>query len=193
MSLLRLLKAGKSLVDLKNSTSRYRLQHTARLPKFGSSKNPFIARSETPSVQAAPGAAAPGRPPEREMIPAEIAAAQLKQTRRLPIITTPAREGGKISRPGLAARALNRAGQLAQRLNPLSRWLNRKSSARPAFSGLGRPPVQGELSMDRIKVVRNDLNDADVEIVPAKPTAKTKAEPVTPAGRKLDLATTQPG
>jgi hypothetical protein len=192
MSLLRLLTAGKSLVDLKNSTSRYRMQHTARLPKFGSPKNPFVARSETPSVQAAPGAAAQGRLPEHEMTPAEVAAAQLKQTRRLPILA-PARAGGIISRPGLVARVLNRAGQLAQRLNPLSRWLNRKSSARPAFPGLGRPAVQGELSLDRIKVVRNDLNDADVEIVPAKPVAKTKAEPAAPAGRKLDLATTQPG
>jgi hypothetical protein len=28
--------------------------------------------------------------------------------------------------------------------------------------------VQGELSLDKIKVVRNDLSDADLEVVPAR-------------------------
>ncbi len=32
-------------------------------------------------------------------------------------------------------------------------------------------PVQGELRLDRIKVVRNDLSDADLEVVPVKPLA----------------------
>ena len=31
-----------------------------------------------------------------------------------------------------------------------------------------RLPVQGELSLDQIKVVRNDLSDADLEVIPAK-------------------------
>jgi hypothetical protein len=29
--------------------------------------------------------------------------------------------------------------------------------------------VQGELSLEKIKVVRNDLSDADLEVIPAKP------------------------
>lgn len=29
-------------------------------------------------------------------------------------------------------------------------------------------PVQAELSLDRIRVVRNDLSDSDLEIVPAR-------------------------
>ena len=35
--------------------------------------------------------------------------------------------------------------------------------------------MQGELSLDRIKVVRNDLSDADLEVVPAKPQATAAA------------------
>jgi hypothetical protein len=39
-------------------------------------------------------------------------------------------------------------------------------------------PAQGELclSLDRVKVVRNDLSDSDVEIVPARRAAATKAK-----------------
>jgi hypothetical protein len=45
-------------------------------------------------------------------------------------------------------------------------------AAKPAIPRFPKPPMQGELSLDRIKVLRNDLSDADLEIVPAKsPTA----------------------
>jgi hypothetical protein len=40
---------------------------------------------------------------------------------------------------------------------------------RAAAPRLTKLAVQGELSLDRIKVVRNDLSDADLEIVGAKP------------------------
>jgi hypothetical protein len=33
--------------------------------------------------------------------------------------------------------------------------------------------VQGELSLDRVKVVRNDLSDSDLEIVPAKQPSRS--------------------
>ncbi|MEY2427370.1 MAG: hypothetical protein QOJ40_255 [Verrucomicrobiota bacterium] len=34
-----------------------------------------------------------------------------------------------------------------------------------AIAGFARGPLQGELSLDRIKVVRNDLSDVDLEVV----------------------------
>ncbi len=44
-----------------------------------------------------------------------------------------------------------------------------------------KPPVQGELSLDKIKVVRNDLSDADLEVVPAKlPAAPKTTVPALP-------------
>jgi hypothetical protein len=56
---------------------------------------------------------------------------------------------------------------------PLGRWTLRvnpfKSSSKP-----GRAPVvQGELSLDKVKVVRNDLSDADLELVAVARRAKT--------------------
>ena len=56
-----------------------------------------------------------------------------------------------------------------KKLNPLVWWENRKpAQPKSAISRFDRAPVQGELSLDNIKVVRNDLSDADVEIVPMK-------------------------
>jgi len=47
-----------------------------------------------------------------------------------------------------------------------------RSSARPAPRG----ELQGELSLDKVKVVRNDLSDSDLELVEA--SRPTKAAPV---------------
>jgi hypothetical protein len=40
--------------------------------------------------------------------------------------------------------------------------------AGPSSDGIGATPVQAELSLEKVKVVHNDLTDADVEIVPLK-------------------------
>ena len=56
-----------------------------------------------------------------------------------------------------------------------------RAAAKPAISHFSKPPVQGELSLDRVAVVRNDLSEADLEVVPAKPKAAADlmvAEPV---------------
>ncbi len=49
------------------------------------------------------------------------------------------------------------------KLNPMT--MLRGFAGRENFS---RPIVQTELSLDRVKVVHNDLTDADVEIIPMK-------------------------
>ena len=190
MSLLRLLTAGKCLTDLKDSTSRYRMRQKMQLPKFGSPKNPFAARPQAPAVPAAPASPATTDitpPVSREMTPAELAAARLKKTMRLPVVVSTG-AAGKNSQPRPPATALQRVAQWANKLNPLSWWPDRPAAAavpRPVVRA-GRSPVQGELSLDKIKVVRNDLNDADVEVVSAKSPARTRS-------RAVALAETQPG
>ena len=37
--------------------------------------------------------------------------------------------------------------------------------------------VQGELSLDSVKVMRNDLAETDLEVVPARPAPKAAPEP----------------
>ena len=46
-------------------------------------------------------------------------------------------------------------------------------AAQPAIPRFPKPPVQGELSLDRIKVVRNDLSDADLEVIASKAPVST--------------------
>jgi hypothetical protein len=55
MSLLRLLTAGKTLIGLKRSESRYQLPGGKGLPMFGSKKNPFRATVFPDKAESAPG------------------------------------------------------------------------------------------------------------------------------------------
>jgi hypothetical protein len=191
MSLLRLLTSGKCLVGMKDSdASRYRMRPKALLPKFGSPKNPFITRSEPAQIgspQAAVAAALTAEP----MTPAESAAAGLKETQRLPV-TASTGTARRIPGTNLAAGVLQGMQDLAGKLNPL-RWRAEKPSSRPAPVRTDHSsPVQGELSLDRIKVVRNDLNDADLEIIPAESRATRKSLPVLPLEKQGGIAAAQP-
>ena len=163
MSLGRLLATGKSLVGGQNSTSPYRLNKQMRLPKFVSPRNPFATELKAE--------AAPPRP---------VATEQNPSVPKPPAVRTAREESTK--RAALAARfalAIRRSGAWLGRANPFSRFLKLagpKKSAIPCFT---ESPVQSELRLDNVQVVRNDLSDADLEIVP-----------VAPPGVKPDLATT---
>ena len=116
--------------------------------------------------------------------PAEISPAPVKsETAPAPAVTRnamPAKGGSKSLSAWTA------------KLNPASLW----SGASPAVQKT-LPAVQAELSLDTVKVVHNDLSDADVEVVPIKsrpaaalselPTAKKSWEIL---GERLLRATT---
>ena len=55
-----------------------------------------------------------------------------------------------------------RATSWASKLNPLSMWREARAPEKAP------QVVQSELSLDSVKVVHNDLSDADVEVVPMK-------------------------
>jgi hypothetical protein len=80
------------------------------------------------------------------------------------------------ARPALKPAAIS---AWLRKLNPLgflSRQVSRVNRARPRD---GHPPVQTELSLERVKVMRNDLLDADLEIKPAPP-APARSSAMTP-------------
>jgi hypothetical protein len=87
MSLVRLLAAGKSLVGLQDMESRYRMRRRNLLPKFGSSKNPFLARTEAPSLPLPASRATTAAPNAAEMTSAKVAATALKKTTPLPVVS----------------------------------------------------------------------------------------------------------
>jgi hypothetical protein len=66
-----------------------------------------------------------------------------------------------------------RAASWASKLNPISMWHGPTQVAQSI-----REPVQSELLLDSVKVVHNDLSDADVEVVPIK--SRAASEPVVP-------------
>ena len=89
--------------------------------------------------------------------------------------------------PVQAKSGIDHTGAEVKRAGRLSRWtanLKSRLSRTPKRRTLtvlrraARPPAQGELSLDRIKVVRNDLSDADLEVVPAStPAVEPSADP----------------
>jgi len=171
MSLGKLLTTGKSLVGLSNSNSRYQLQKGA-LPKFESARNPF----------AKGGAELPEREPQLpKLTPAEAAAANLKKTQPLPALAEPAVVASSQSKPAEPPKVAPPIDGWLKKINPLV-WFGKNKptepkSAVPRF-GKSHTPVQGELSLDNIKVMRNDLSETDMEIVTAKSRpAKIAAAP----------------
>jgi hypothetical protein len=161
MSLGKLLTTGKSLVGLTNSNSRYQLQKGA-LPKFESAKNPFAKGS----------AELPEREPQLpKLTPTEAAAANLKKTQPLTAPAQPVAAVTRDSHPAEPPKVAPPIDGWLKKINPMVWFGNRKppepKSALPRF-GKSHPPVQGELSLDNIKVMRNDLSETDVEIVTAK-------------------------
>jgi hypothetical protein len=181
MSLLRLLTAGKCLVGLKDYRSRYVTR--GGLPKFGSKKNPFRAtvRPE-PSVEQAQSLPANGelcavndqREPGGDQTPSFNERG-----------TVPRSEPGVMpgaEKPVVAERLA--ASSKPRRVKSEKGWdwgkvafWNRPKPARQAGPTLIKPMLQGELSLDGVKVVRNDLSDTDFEVVSCRPPTGATAGP----------------
>jgi hypothetical protein len=185
MSLGKLLTTGKSLVGLSQPNSRYQLQKGA-LPKFESAKNPFAVKT-------------PAEPVEREpqlpkLSPVEAASTDPKKPQHLSALgalivdretavaasrNSHAAESAKVAEQPKVAAPVD---SWLKKINPMVWFGNRKpAEPKPAVPRFHKPhaPAQGELSLDNIKVMRNDLSEADVEVVPAKSRApKVMAMPM---------------
>ncbi len=164
-----------------NSLGRYRFDKRFRLPKFGSVKNPFETSKQTESIPAPKAEPTPvpvSAPVEKS--PAEVRVASLQKTQRLPeAAPVEVKHRGEWLRKK-PARFFFRLKQWATKLNPLSWFPRRKASAKSVLPAVERPVLQPELSLEKVRVVRNDLNDTDLEVVAAKAPTNTND---TPAAR----------
>ncbi len=142
MSLMRLLAAGRSIMGIRKQPGPYRMTQENLLPKFAPPPRPG-APAKRP--QPASGPATKG---EAAASAAPTTAASSEPSQRPP----PARNGKS------GARSL-----FVRLVNPFSHPA-RKSGFEPPPQG---KPVQAELSLDSLKVVRNDLTDCDFEVIPA--------------------------
>ena len=151
MNLGKLLVAGRSIKSGCDKIS-YRVNKHVYLPKFGLAQNPFKS----------PPGTEPARPE------AETIAAPIQK-----VVTPVAAKTQKM--PTLAPKPV-RATSWTSKLNPISMLRGPAPATRSA-----QGPVQSELSLDSVKVVHNDLSDADVEVVPIKSrTAGEATVPVLP-------------
>lgn len=179
MSLGRLLTSGKSLVGLHNTEGRYEMRSKNLLPKFGSNKNPFLT-AKPQSLQSEFSRKLPAAPPT--LTHAEVEAAKLKETKRLPELIANKPEVQTVTRPTMKMKVWSWIKKLKP-FNPLA-WLAARRLAKSAAQPVGKAPVQAELSLEKIKVVRNDLSEADLEVVPVKISVKPKSEPPVQSSAK---------
>jgi hypothetical protein len=164
MSLMNLLSVGQSLQSVKPQ-GRYKVASQPTLPKFapmerGISLSPAKTgqgeAAHSPSVpmdffrQAKPADKQVPQPPAQAAVPSSAAVrSSVSQVKS----ATPSAEPKIRSKPWLDA------------------WVRRHKTR------TSHPLVQGELSIDAVRVVRNDLSEADLEIVPGK-AAEPVVEPV---------------
>jgi hypothetical protein len=162
MGFMKLLGTSEAFGRILDRPSRYRLDQQSLLPKFGGEKRPEAV--VTQAVQAPTCAPA-------------------SQTGSARPVTTGAPKRGLLSRifrrrtnktmntveadPSMASAS---APSKPEHAFPFGRWtlfrspFNRVPAATPKpKSDAG--PVQGELLLDAVKPVRNDLSDSDLEVV----------------------------
>jgi len=144
------------------------------MPKFGLEKKADVARESEAKTRV-----------EKSRREAKVDAAADKKV-RAPFADGNASESNAVEKtPVATARKARSSGWVSQWGSKLSSLVSQKPkptrSAIPQFKGHNATdgagvPVQGELSLDNIKVVRNDLSDADLEVVTRKMAPVKEAE-----------------
>jgi len=198
---MRLLSAGKSLVGLKDHASRYRMGTPGMLPKFGSKRNPFggerkgsqVSGSATSPVSTSAPLDAPktvcsvkASPDMKESLFGRArtflsAVGCYARKKVQPVrVVPPLGNGGKEYPRTVRAKLTGWIEKMKKRT-----WRGRTTSSRKVTTRSRKAPVQEELSLDKIKVVRNDLSDTDFEVVTRQrvrsSAAKTQIETATKA------------
>jgi len=164
MSLGRLLTAGKSLVTAGDAANRFRVNKRVVLPKFISPKNPFAPGAKAALTQPVSVTTASKKRVINETEHprnCETGKQRPLPNSRLDEPSSRLETAWAIGRR--AARAAQWVGELGQMFPPLPFLKRNAVSAKR--SPVDLKPVQSELSLDRVKVVRNDLSDADLEVV----------------------------
>jgi len=150
MSLMQLLAVGRSIRTISDEPSRYKMRQPHPLPKFGRA-----ARSETKMPDAVEAQSRPAV--EEQRAPVSQPEPQGKKNEMNALHTEPPAQPRAASETVLTSAF------------PLGRWTRLRKNpfgSRPHRQSV-TPPVQGELRLDLVTPVRNDLSDADLELVEA--------------------------
>lgn len=177
MSLLRLLTVGRSLGTIRDQPSRYKMTEQALLPKFGATKQSEIVESPRAEMNLKAASAPSVEEKAIQKTAVEPAAAKEKGTKIMTAVET-----------GFPAVNTAAAAEPKQAF-PQGRWtiFRNPFGGALAKSKAAQAPVQGELSLDAVKPVRNDLRDSDLEVIrvsrpaPVEPVAVTSVVLAPPA------------
>lgn len=180
MSLTNLLAVGQSVIGIRSDPTRYKMKQENLLPKFAPVGRPVslapISHPEAvPQAVVAPKVEAP---PMEDLFaaPTPVTQTMVEIAPIAPVTTKPvAVRAPKTEAKRLESLAETRREQARSWFkNPFAGVIGRAKSERTL--------VQTELLLEQVKVVRNDLSEADIEVVPtaakAAPAVTAAAEPV---------------
>jgi hypothetical protein len=207
MSLLRLLTSGRCLVGLQRPVARYRMKAQGMLPQFATNANPFrqtasptnpgqVSPATGSTLAACDQASVPCQPdpPSQKPHPLGHPSPPVADALNTPTgsdaceLKAPASPAAAPATPGTAGRRAPRRppGQLLVDLwQALCGAVTRgvRKAPKPGLARSSRLMRQGELSLDTVCVVRNDLSDSDLEIVRPKAQFRSGANVGPESGR----------
>lgn len=173
MSLMRLLTVGRSLGTIQDRPSPYKMTQQNFLPKFGPMNRaeakadavPEETRKATPKVE---------RPKQQLSSWEKLLKTKKKMSSEALDKVGPDEQATAVVNVPKAAFPLGRWSMIK---NPFDLWKTDKTQS---------SPTQGELSLDLVKPIRNDLNDADLEVVPVKKGPATSEKKLAAPAEKQE-------
>jgi hypothetical protein len=160
MNPLRLLTKGRTIRGLKERPGAYKLLERSVLPNFSGPKRPAPTPLQPQLAKAQPALFEQPKPNPETTAPVRLTPVPAPVPAPAPVLVK-----DEPSKPGLWSRL---AGFLAGWTRQWIRWRNA-----PPFQS---PTVQTELALDKVRVIRNDLSEGDLEVVMMEKKAGNKTE-----------------
>lgn len=183
MSLMRFLSSGgRGLTKGAEPMGRYRLPDGHLIPEFGKKTNPFHSKSLPPQGDSRPAEAVPAKA-------AQTQAALPSSSLSSKVPTGSRSQGALLSKTGAVARRL--LGVIRRMPRAIAARVPSRKSPFPVASStpsMPRGAMQGELSLDAVRVVRNDLSDSDFEVICAETRTGSPVSPQPQVVRLTDEA-----
>ena len=179
MSLLHLLTVADSLQTPKTGPNRFRMAQQS-LPKFAPAKNPISLRpSSMAKAEILTGETGSLFDPRPDPAPAAskktnavIETVEMEASPFRPGVSKEKTGGRAVESPVRQDSSNATPRSRSHRIFREAAWLRRRPS------GTREREVQAEWTLERVKVIRNDLSDSDLEVVAAR-REEAKAGPFT--------------
>jgi hypothetical protein len=156
MNPFRLLTKGRTIRGLKERPGAYKLLEKSVLPKFSGPKRPALTTSQPQATNGQPALFEQPQPKPETAAPVSVAPVS---------VPAPVPMKDQPSKPGFWSRLAGIPAGWARQWIP---W----RKAQPFQS----PTVQTELGLDKVRVMRNDLSEDDLEVVMVDKKAGKKTE-----------------